>query len=226
MFNLIRSFAASKNIPMNEAFATPMHEIEGFEALFEKYVRVVRRLEPLLWGYIEIDIGGPSGKTATRERLEAMGLCPIPVYHPFTDPPGYFDELAGGYDRLCVGNLVKATSSIRKRLMATLAQRCQAYPHLWVHLLGLTPNEWFNAYPFASSDSSGWMAGLRWTDSDRERSMLKTCAFMGRDFAYQRGTPIDGPVGHTKATQLAAYRASINHRNWRNHLAALERLSS
>lgn len=225
VFNLARTFADARGIPLNEAFGASPGEVEGFEPLFDKYVATVKRLEGGLWGYIEIDMGGAAGKTQTRNRLESMGLRPIPVYHPFNDPPEYFDELARCYDRICIGNLVKSSSATRKRLMATLWERARAYPHLWIHLLGLTPNPWFNAYPFASSDSSGWLMGLRWTDSDRERAALQNCGVMGRAFAYQRGTPIEGPVGHTKATQLAAYRAAMNLRNWRNHLSAIDQLS-
>jgi len=221
VFNLAVSHAQKTGISLNQAFGAQPESVEGFDALFEKYVSTVKRMETHLWGYIEIDFGGADGKRETRARLESLGLSPIPVYHPLNDPPEYFDELASRYDRLCVGNLAKASSSTRKGLMATLFERARAYPHLWIHLLGLTPNEWFNAYPFASCDSSGWMCGLRWTDSDRDRAMLKTCGSMGRDFAYVRGSPTNGPKGHSKANALAAYRAAMNLRNWRAHMGAL-----
>lgn len=224
VFNLATQWAKAKGITMDEALSTPPDQIEGFKELFEKYVRVVGALESMLWGYIEIDQGGKANKIKTRARLEALGLRPIPVYHPFNDGWDYFDELASAYDRICCGNVVQANDATRLRLLATMWERKRRYPALWIHMLGMTPNERLNAYPISSADSSTWLAPVRWPDSDRERAALKVISSMPRDYAYVMGSGAQSPTGDHKAVTMAAYKASLNLRNWRNHVAALQGL--
>jgi hypothetical protein len=224
VFNLASEWARAKGITMDEALSTPPDQVEGFAELLDKYVRVVQRLEPMLWGYIEVDQGGRENKIRTRARLESMGLKPIPVYHPKNDGWEYFDELASSYDRICCGNVVKADTQTRKRLLATMWERRRRYPHLWIHMLGMTPNEWLNAYPVNSADSSTWLAPVRWPDSDSDRSMLKTIGKMPVDYAYVLGSDTEGPTGDRKAVAVSAYKASMNLRNWRNHVEAMRRL--
>lgn len=224
VFNLATEWAKAKGITMDEALSTPPDEIEGFAALFEKYVRVVTRLAPMLWGYIEIDQGGREHKVKTRARLEALGLRPIPVYHPLNDGWDYFDELASRYDRLCCGNVVKADDATRKRLLATMWERRRRYPRLWIHMLGMTPNERLNAYPVNSADSSTWLAPVRWPEADVDRAALKAVGHMPRNYAYVAGSGAESATGDHKAVSLAAYKAALNLRNWRTHIAALQAL--
>lgn len=222
VFNLATRWARAKGISMDEALSTPPDQVEGFADLFRKYIRVVQTLEPMLWGYIEIDQGGKDNKIKTRARLEALGLRPIPVYHPFNDGWEYFDELANQYDRICCGNVVQANDATRLRLLATMWQRRRSYPHLWIHMLGMTPNERLNAYPINSCDSSTWLAPVRWPDADRERAALKVIGAMPRDYAYVPGSGAQSETGDYKAVTLAAYKAALNMRNQRNLVEAYQ----
>lgn len=224
VFNLATQWAKARGISMDEALSTPPDQVEGFAELFQKYVRVVQALEPMLWGYIEIDQGGRENKIKTRARLESLGLRPIPVYHPFNDGWDYFDELASGYDRLCCGNVVQANDATRLRLLATMWQRRRPYPHLWIHMLGMTPNERLNAYPINSCDSSTWLAPVRWPDADRERAALKVISSMPRNYAYVMGSGAESPTGDHKAVSLAAYKAALNLRNQRGLVEDYQRL--
>lgn len=223
VFNLSVSYAKSNGISMDQALTTDPSEMPGFDELFEKYLKCVERLAPILWGYIEIDLGGRENKIKTRNRIESLGLSPIPVYHPFSDGWDYFDYLAQRYDRICFGNVVQANSTTRKRLLATAWERRQKYPNLWIHLLGMTPNQYLNAYPINSADSSSWLCNVRWTSSDMEKSALQSVGRMPRAMAYVLGENTSD-VGADKAVRCSAYRYQLHLRNWRNHVAATEAL--
>lgn len=147
--------------------------------------------------------------------LEGMGLRPIPVYHPLVDGWDYFDELAEQYDRICFANLVQANNYTRARLMATCYERRRKYPHLWIHLLGVTPNEWFNAIAPQSSDSSTWLAGLRWSQGNSAQSAMKRIGILGDRFRYRLGTEASSEYGANKASRLCAYDAFMIEANWR-----------
>ena len=138
VFSLTNEHARAHNMTMDQVLGLPPADIDGFDELFTKYVAIIKKLGDKVWGYIEIDQGGRDNKIKTRARLEALGFAPIPVYHPFVDGWDYFDELAQGYDRICFGNVVQADRDTRKRLLATAWERRRKYPHLWIHLLGLT----------------------------------------------------------------------------------------
>jgi hypothetical protein len=225
VYHLATTHAKRHNLSMDVALGTAPGEVDGFEALFEKYVQLVKSFESQLWGYIEIDQGGRENKIGTRERLEALGLRPIPVYHPLNDGWDYFDELAERYDRICFGNIVQANPQTRKRLLATMWERHRKYPHLWIHILGLTPNPFMNAYPSNSADSSSWLAGLRWADAFRERTMCASIGSFPRQFRYEYGANASAPNGANKAVELAAYWSTMIERNWSNHIAAMNDLN-
>jgi hypothetical protein len=147
---------------MDQALALPPDEIDGFEWLWENYLAIVARFEEQLWGYIELDQGGAENKRRTRARLEALGLRPIPVYHPLNDGWDYFDELCERYDRICFGNVVQANAETRRHLLSTLWERRRRHTDVWVHVLGLTMSEVVTVYPISSCDSSAWVYALRY----------------------------------------------------------------
>lgn len=187
IFNLTNRHMRATGITMDEALALPPEALEGFDALFDRYVELVRRYEPRLWGYIELDQGGRDNKRRTRARLHDLGLNPIPVYHPLNDGWDYFDELAAGYDRICFGNIVQAAPTVRLRLLHTMWERRRRYPHLWIHVLGLTASEIVLAYPPDSCDSSTFTSALRWGDSGLENTMLhRGLGGLGRGYVYDR----------------------------------------
>lgn len=211
VFNLANEYAHEKGITHDEALRTPLNELTGFQELYDKYCSLVRKYESNLWGYVEIDLGGRDQKRETRAKLEAQGLRPIPVYHPLNDGWDYFDELASQYDRICVGNIVQASRYVRLRIMATIWERKQKYPHLWVHLLGMTPNEWAGAYPVESMDSSSWLVGVRWAPSWTEKANGARVENFSRKMFYELGDE----VSHTACLRLGAVQFAMNKDNWR-----------
>lgn len=177
-------------ITMDEALALAPQDIDGFDRLFDLYVELATSYGDRLWGYIELDQGGMVNKRNIRARLHDLGLSPIPVYHPLVDGWDYFDELAEGYDRLCFGNVVQADAPTRTRLLATAWERHRAYPDLWVHLLGYTPDHKLLAFPGAadSCDSSSWLTAMRWSKSWREKAMCRSIAGgMDPEMVYSLG---------------------------------------
>jgi hypothetical protein len=219
VFNLATVHAKAHGLSMDKALGLPPEEVDGFDHLYMRYVRIAKRLEHKVWGFVEIDQGGAKNKRRTRARLEAEGLIPIPVYHPFNDGWDYFDELASQYDRICFGNVVMADQETRKRLLATAWERRKKYPHLWIHLLGLTPNEALNAYPINSCDSSTWLNHVRWSNGAKTRVALRPFSLMPDNFRYQYGADAKARNGYDKACQFGAVEAHMVMRNWRGFRA-------
>jgi len=223
IFNLTNNHMRAHGITMDEALALAPQEIDGFDDLLARYVSIMREYGDRSWGYIELDQGGRENKIKTRAMLEGMGLNPIPVYHPFNDGWDYFDYLAERYDRICFGNVVQADRATRLRLVATAWERHRKYPHLWIHLLGLTPNQWLYALPINSGDSSAWLSSVRWSGY-KPTAMGKSFGDMPKDFQYQLASDPHSDVGSRKATQMAAYGANMMQINWRNHIKAMQDL--
>lgn len=221
VYDLAVNYAKTHGITMDVALNTNPQDMEEFDTLFKRYTSIVKRFEERLWGYIEIDLGGRDNKIKTRARLESMGFKPIPVYHPLNDGWDYFDYLAERYDRVCFGNLVYADPPTRKRLLATMWERHRKYPHLWVHLLGLTPNHIMNAYPSNSADSSAWLSSVRWSGY-KERVLGASFGGLPLNFQSQMGAAGGADVGHQKAVKMSGYGSYMIQRNWRNHISALE----
>ncbi len=167
IFYLTNQHKRKHNTTMDEALSLAPEEIDNFDWLFEVYVDVIKEVGDDIWGYNELDQGGKANKIRTRARLEALGLRPITVSHPLNDGWDYFDDLAREYDRICFGNVVQANTHVRKRLLATAFERHAEYPDLFIHFLGLTPNELQMTLPYDSADSSGWLAVMKFSHSVR-----------------------------------------------------------
>lgn len=215
VFWLTNEHARAHDMTMDDVLGLAPTDLDGFDDLFARYVDLIKSIGDRVWGYIEIDQGGRENKIRTRARLEGMGLRPIPVYHPFNDGWDYFDELAANYDRICFGNVVQADGPTRKKLIATAWERRRRYPHLWIHILGLTPSEIYTAMPNSSCDSSAWLSQVRWADAMRAKIWNKGVWSLGGAMTYRKGSDADGPDGHKKARRLGGYDAHMSMRTIR-----------
>lgn len=209
-------------ITMDQALQLAPEEIDGFDELFARYVHLATTYEKGLWGYIELDQGGAVNKRRTRARLHDLGLSPIPVYHPINDGWEYFDELCSEYDRICVGNVVQASPSDRRRLLATIWERKRDYPDVWIHLLGYTPNALTTTYPANSYDSFSLMGALKWgADQVHARSMGHTFGAFGTPMSYGRDLIRDRrgePGGYADARRFIATESAFLQFGMRLHL--------
>ncbi|MCC9309117.1 hypothetical protein LN042_18860 [Kitasatospora sp. RB6PN24] len=220
IFWLTNRHSRTHGVTMDEALALAPEQIDGFAQLRERYVHLATTYGDQLWGYIELDQGGREHKLRQREALQDLGLAPIPVYHPLVDGWDYFDELASQYDRICVGNIVQAPGPVRLRILHTLWERRQNYPHLWIHALGLTASEVCLAAPPDSCDSSSWLAPLRWNHQRIETAMLRRIGSLPDGFRYA-----DGDQGsYAAAARLCADAAGALGRCWQHSATRLHDL--
>lgn len=245
IFALTNRHAREHGLTMDQALTLAPDEIDGFEELWTAYGEIVDQYRDRLWGVIELDQGGAVQKRKTRARIEhELGVVPIPVYHPLLDGWDYFDELAAGYDRLCFGNVVQAAAPHRLRLLHTAYERARAYPHLWIHVLGLTPSEWcLSAAPRGSCDSSTWTTNVRWPEAQRLRAALAGIDRLPGEFAYVYGADtlsnlaeyerlwpelhdmhdvVINPVGRFRALQFGAAQGVFHGEMWKTWLDELE----
>jgi hypothetical protein len=222
VFWLTNRHKRAHGITMDKALGLHPDEIDDFEWLWDRYLKLHALFGDRLWGMIELDQGGAVRKRETRKRLHDLGIYPIPVYHPLNDGAEYFDELAESTDRMCLGNVVQANSKTRERLLMALYERKRAYPHLWVHLLGYSMNEWLHAAPVESCDSSSWLTIIRWAASARERSMLKNFSAFPTNMRYDYEAAGDAPGGRDRSIAMASAAWRFNHLNWLDHLNNLE----
>lgn len=217
IFNLTNNHMRATGCTMDQALALAPEQIFGFDELYARYVELVRRYEPQLWGYIELDQGGLVNKRRTRQRLHDEGLNPIPVYHPLNDGWDYFDELAESYDRICFGNIVQASVPVRIRLLTTMWERRRRYPHLWIHLLGFTANDWMLSIPSDSCDSSTWCGALRWGGPSTESSYMNrnVTGFLPPGFVYNQDIGRFEDGGWMNAAEVYAEQFDMLTDIWR-----------
>lgn len=206
-----RHMKTHAGMTMDEALGLPPAKVDGFDWLRASYVDLVKRYEPALWGYIELDQGGAEWKRRTRLELEAEGVRPIPVYHPLVDGWDYFDELFETYDRVCFGNIVQANQATRRELLATLWERRRRYPDVWVHVLGLTPNEVVTAYPTSSCDSSTWVYAVRYSASSAPGAHAMGDSFgrFSHGYTYDTRVEADHPGGRDRGVRFLASEAAF-----------------
>lgn len=190
IFNLAMNHVRNhEGVTHDDALGLAPEEIDGFDALWNRYGEVVTRFSDRLWGAVELDQGGVENKPRTRARIEEeFGIVPMPVYHPLLDGWDYYDDLAQGYDRICFGNLVQASPPVRLRLIHTASERARRYPYLWTHLLGVYPNENVMGMPLRGScDSSSWLTSLRWMPSWKGWSAMKMVTSYPAPMWYESG---------------------------------------
>lgn len=216
IFWMTNAHMRAHDMTMDQALALPPDQIDGFDWLWKAYLTTFDRYSDRAWGWIELDQGGAVNKRITRAKLNDLGIFPMPVYHPLNDGWDYFDELASTHDRLAYGNIVQAHSGIRKRLLYTLAERHREYPDLFVHILGLTVNEWMNALPIDSCDSSTWLRAIRWFGVKVDCAAGQWMWRVPRSMRYVRGAGEDADVmnGAFRAAQLGAVTSHFAEMNW------------
>lgn len=216
IFWLTNIHKRTHGITMDEALSLAPHEIDGFEELHTRYVDLCGRYGDRLWGYIELDQGGAVNKRQTRSELESLGLAPIPVYHPINDGWDYFDELAQSYDRICFGNIVQASPPARLRLLHTAWERHRQYPDLWIHILGLTANEWCLPFPPDSCDSSSWLNPLRFPAVNTETALMRKLGDLGNGWSYDLTDPGHPERGRFASAEMCKDAAAGLNTVWRH----------
>jgi hypothetical protein len=216
IFWLTNEHKRAHKITMDEALSLAPEEIDGFDKLYLRYVTLVQRYGDRLWGFVELDQGGAVNKRRTRAGLENLGIIPMPVYHPLNDGWDYFTELAEGYDRICFGNIVQASRALRVRLLHMLWERRRDYPHLWVHVLGLSAGPSTFSLPVDSCDVSTWLSPLRWPAVRTESAMLSKIGDLGPGFAYDLNNPHAENATRMDSFGMCSDAMTAASMNWRH----------
>lgn len=216
VYALASAYAKAHDVSIGVAFATPPDQMDDWNRLYDQWCELTQRFGDRLWGVIELDQGGKDAARITREAcFNDTGIMPIPVYHPLSDGWDYYDELAQGYDRICVGGLALPPPA-RLRLCWTACDRARAYPYLWTHLLSITPAPWvLSAGLRGSVDSSSWLAAIRWATTWQARVMLQRFSTLVPEMTYDRDDPKNLERGRPKAMQVSAAYGAFQQETFR-----------
>lgn len=130
------------------------------------YARWVQRWQGHITAFANLDVIGDPVRTATnQQRMEDLGVRPLPVYHALGDWRLDFDHLAGlceRYSYVCLGGLVGERGFAA--LMPWLVQAFQTAARTGTrfHGFGQTRAEVLRDLPWYSLDSSSWGSVYRY----------------------------------------------------------------
>ena len=162
IFTLCADYARKNGLQLEEVFGYQPEQVDGYEKLKSRYIDLIRKYGDRLWGYVELDMGGTETKIRVRSELEAIGIRPIPVFHPMHDSWDYYERLLREYDRICIGNIVNASPKTRSLVLTECARRKKAInSNCFIHILGSSANGLITSLQFESCDSSSWNSRLR-----------------------------------------------------------------
>jgi hypothetical protein len=216
VYSLAASYATQEGIPLEKALEAQPESIDGYEAHLENYIALCKEFGDSVWGYVELDFGGHATKRRTRELLQGRGLRPIPVYHPLSDPPSYFDELLEESDRICVGNLVRSRPSLCARILRTVVHR-RGDRSVWLHALGMGHMNLVFGNGFNSLDASSWALGvLAYGGQHAVSAGAENFSRLDGGFTLARGTEKDDPAGRLNHVHLAVQQMIASNTNCRD----------
>jgi len=127
----------------------------------KEYADWIKRYQHLFNAYANLDVIKDAEATWTnQQRLEKMGLNPLPVFHILEDWK-WLEHYLERYQYICLG--VAGMQSRRAAVMRWLT-RCfkMANGRAVYHGFGLTGWDVMKSFPWYSVDSSSWGKGFRW----------------------------------------------------------------
>lgn len=168
-FTFCHDYGRTHGMPGQLVFSMPLSTFEpGLLTSYENHLgKYVKRMEGLLWGAVEIDIGNATERTDRRNRMSAdHGVNLIPVFRPECDPLEYLEEIMSANDRICIPTTVRMLpAAVRWALIRRAVELQKAkYPYCYIHVLGSAPTHSWAALASASGscDSSSWIAPVRY----------------------------------------------------------------
>jgi hypothetical protein len=126
------------------------------------YAAWIKRWKPLLQTYANLDIiGNPEATWENQERLEGVGLAPLPVFHVGSDW-SYLERYIERYQYIALGGMVPHMR-YHRRLMPWLVRAFKmAQGQAVYHGFGATAWRVVCSLPWYSVDSSSWGQGFRY----------------------------------------------------------------
>jgi hypothetical protein len=106
------------------------------------------------------EIGDADGTWRNQDRMEKLGVCPLPCYH-FGEDPRVLEYYTANYKYITIGGMVPISSAQLKvwldRIWADHLTDPDGSPKIKVHGFGLTSVPLMARYPWYSVDSSSWV---------------------------------------------------------------------
>jgi len=129
---------------------------------FEEYCDWVRKWSDKITVYAVLDIIGNEDETFKQtDRMEKMGLTPLPIFHLTSPTWKYLEHYIEKYDYLGIGGAVRAggdmTTSRREVMFKKIYEKIRNLkPDLKIHALGITSVPFLKKYEVYSCDSVSW----------------------------------------------------------------------
>jgi hypothetical protein len=125
---------------------------------------IIENVDGCLLASVLDGIGDPQKTWENQQRMERLGVKPLPCFH-FGEDPRYLDYYAANYEYITIGGMVP----IQKPQLFTWLDRiwekhlCDGAgrPKVRVHGFGLTRIDMMRRYPWFSVDSSSWVQVAR-----------------------------------------------------------------
>ncbi len=127
------------------------------DILLEDYCQFIREHEDILEGYFVLDVvGDPHQTRKNLQRMEEMGLSPLPVFH-LGSPYSELQEMVdAGYPVIGLGGTVNAPHFEKIAFLETVFNN---FPGQCFHGLGISDYRLLARFEFFSCDSRTWLAG-------------------------------------------------------------------
>lgn len=135
---------------------------QGVTIDLRDYAAWLKRWRHLFFVYANLDvIGDPDGTRTNQERLEGVGLTPIPVFHT-GENWSYLDHYLDHYAYIALGGMVPYMR-FPNRIMPWIVQAFKRANGCAVfHGFGATAWRVIRDLPWYSVDSSSWSKGFRY----------------------------------------------------------------
>ena len=150
---------------------------KGVKIDIKEYAQWIRENREYIHTYANLDVIGNAEATwENQQRLEDMGLNPLPVFHT-REPWEYLERYVEKYDYVGLGGLVPFAKG-RDPIYVPWVLKCfkMAQGKCVFHGFGVTNWETLKNFPWYSVDSTSWLAGTQYGQVpiwDRKQNRIK-----------------------------------------------------
>jgi len=150
---------------------------KGVKIDIKEYAQWIRENREYIHTYANLDVIGNAEATwENQQRLEDMGLNPLPVFHT-REPWEYLERYVEKYDYVGLGGLVPFAKG-RDPVYVPWVLKCfkMAKDKCVFHGFGVTNWEALKNFPWYSVDSTSWLAGTQYGQVpiwDRKQNRIK-----------------------------------------------------
>lgn len=144
---------------------------KGVEVNLEKYcdyikrnIDIIEQVDGIPLASVLDGIGDPLKTWQNQQRMESLGVRPLPCFH-YGEDERYLDFYAANYDYITLGGMVPISTPNLKIWLDRIWERYltdgAGRPKTRVHGFGLTTVSLMERYPWFSVDSSSWVQTAR-----------------------------------------------------------------